>query len=395
MHESSPKVVVSFLVLIVGLCTVNGRPAAAETFSNLPNENIAGITVRGPGQSPQLFFACCDQGVPAMEALFANSEVIADLKDLRAGLALAVPDQSAERAQVVRQLNAAGVPLIAWIELPNELGIYFNADDPAQAVAAIVSFETWTRQYGLKWEGVGLDIEPNSTELLQFKQHKWHAVRLLATRYFDLHRVYRAREAYGEMIRHLRAHGYLVQTYQMPLLPADRRVHTTLLERLLGIVDVRGDEEALMLYSSFAPSIGAGMIWEFGPGAQAIAIGTTQVDPKAVPAGIPLHWEEFSRDLIVASHFSHIVGVYNLEGSVQQGFLPLLKTMNWNQSVLIPADSIRKAVRTRRVIDAFLWVGTFFPGIAAVLLLLLMWLVLRWRNRRKRRRNFPAGDSSG
>ena len=203
-------------------------------------------------------------------------------------------------------------------------------------------------------------------------------------RYIDLARVHRAREAYGHLIAKLRLRGYVVQTYQLPLIVADRRAHSTLFERLLGIVDVRGDEEVLILYSSFVPSIGAGMIWSLAPDAQAIAIGITQADPNAGADGIPLDWDEFSRDLLVASHFSHIVGMYNLEGCVQQGFLARLKTMNWSQTVLIAAGSIRRANTVRRVVSAVLWSLTLLPIIIIIALLLLARLIWRWRRRRRR-----------
>jgi hypothetical protein len=357
-------------------------PAAHETDS--------GIKVQGPGVQPQLFFACCDQGIAAMPYLLADPATISDLKQLKATLAFAVPDLGLERAQIVRELNAAGIPLVAWIELSNEQGTYLNADDAPQATVAFANFEKWSAQYGLQWQGVGLDIEPNFSQLMSLKEHKWRLARLLAARYFDWARVYRAREAYGLLIRRLRLRGYLVQTYQMPLIAAERRAHTTLLQRLLGIVDVRGDEEALMLYSSFKPSLGAGMVWAFGPEAQAVAIGSTQADPSAGANGTPLDWEQFSRDLIVASHFSHVVGVYNLEGCVKQGFLSPLKTMNWSRSVLIPAGTIRQANKMRGVISTLLWIGTLLPLIVAVLLLLLTGLVWRWRKRRKRRKDVLA-----
>jgi len=332
---------------------------------------------------PRLFFACCDQGITTMQSLFADPATISGLKEMNATLAFAVPDLSLERAQVVRHLNDAGIPLIAWIELPTEQGIYLNADDASQSAGAFANFEKWTAQYGLQWQGVGLDIEPNLEQLVSLRGHKWRLAGLLAARYFDRARVYRAREAYGRLIRQLQRRGYVVQTYQMPLIVADRRAHTTLLERLLGIVDVHGNEEVLMLYSSFVPDLGAGLVWSFGPEAQAIAVGNTQADPSAAARGIPLNWEEFSRDLIVASHFSHIVGVYNLEGSVKQGFLGPLKTMDWSQSVLIPADSIRQANKMRVAISTLLWIGAFLPVIVVVLILLFTGLIWRWRKRRK------------
>jgi hypothetical protein len=362
---------------IATLCLILFAATAATGAS--PADINADISVQGSGQPPQLFFACCDQGVSAMQALFADPQVISDLQELHASLALAVSDLSSERAQTVRQLNAARIPLIAWIELPPEQGTYLNADNAPLAAAAISSFEKWSDQYGLQWEGVGLDIEPNYTQLANLREHKWRLVRMLATDYFDRSRIYRAREAYGSLIHELRLRGYVIQTYQMPLIAAERRAHTTLLERLLGIVDSRGDEEVLMLYSSFVPKLGAGMVWALGPDAQAIAIGNTQPNPRAPANGAALDWKELSRDMIVASHFSHQVGVYNLEGCVEQGFLSRLKMMNWNQSVLISAEEVRESTKMRRVIGTFLWVGTFLPVIAAVIFLLLAGLVWRWR----------------
>ena len=123
-----------------------------------------------------------------------------------------------------------------------------------------------------------------------------------------------------------------------------------LLERLAGIVDVRGDREALMLYTSFNPALGSGLIWLYGPDAQAIAVGSTR-GSDSDPHFLPLNWEEFSRDLIVAHRFSPIIGVYSLEGCVRQGFLRRLTTLDWNQSIVIPAESVQKATRLRACVQ--------------------------------------------
>ena len=65
----------------------------------------AAIRLQGAGVHPQLGFACCDQGIAPMQALFADHDVIAALHDLHAQVAVAIADFSPERAQVVRFLN--------------------------------------------------------------------------------------------------------------------------------------------------------------------------------------------------------------------------------------------------------------------------------------------------
>src|SRR5215472_611645 len=102
-----------------------------------------GITVQGPGVAPHLGFACCDHGIEAMQSLFADSGVIRGLVELHAEVAVAVTDFSPQRAMLVRGLNEQGVPTIAWIMLPQEQGLYLNAEDASQAVERVSAFEKW------------------------------------------------------------------------------------------------------------------------------------------------------------------------------------------------------------------------------------------------------------
>ena len=367
------------LSLLVFACVLVGFAGSNPGFSQV--HGFPGKSVQGPGTQPALFFACCDHGIVAADQLFSLPAVIPTLEKLHATLVVAVSDFSPERAQLVRRLNEAGIPLIAWVELPGE-GTYVNAGNTEQSRAAFSEFEQWSQQNGLHWRGVGLDIEPNFQEFARLRGHPWTLARLLMRRYFDRSRVMRARDAYGHLIGDLRARGYFVQTYQLPFIVAERREHSTLLERLLGIVDVRGDQEALMVYTSYAPEVGAGMIWTLGPQAQALAVGVTEGDPTAGPRGVPLDWQDFSRDLIVAAHFSSTVGVYNLEGCVKQGFLDRLQTMDWGQTVLIPPTMVRRARWMSRAARGAIWVGTWLPAIFSVFIVLLAGTWFWWRRRR-------------
>ena len=325
-----------------------------------------------------MFFSCCDQGAAAAQRLLGDPKVIADLQELHAGVAVALPEFSAARAALVRGLNAAGIPAIAGIGAP-DAGGYINAGDFPQARAAVAAFEEWSERNGLRWEAVSLDIEPNFAELGRLRGHPWQLTRLLVSRYFERGRVMRARAEYAGLIRQLQQSGYRVETVQLPLIVAEREERSTLLERLLGIVDVRGNQEAVMVYTSFAPAdVGVGMIWTLGPDAQAIAVGSTEG-----PRGLALDWEEFSQDLLVAAHFTHTVGVYNLEGCVEQGFLERLESMDWKQAVVIPSSELAKAQRREQMACAAVWLGTWVPAIVAVFLVAAVGLVWLWRRRRR------------
>ncbi len=125
------------------------------------------------------------------------------------------------------------------------------------------------------------------------------------------------------------------------------------------------------------------MIWSLGPGEQGITIGVTDGPSPGTGSG-PLNWNEFSRDLIVASHFANHIGVYNLEGSVNQGFIPRLLTMDWGQSVTIPADSITRARRLRFLSHAVLLTLSYLPWLVVAGVLMLAWFIRRrWLRRRR------------
>jgi len=369
-----PSVLVAVALAFMG--RVEAAPAQAGS-----------IQVQGRGVRPQLFFACCDQGMSDMESWVSNPDVISLLQQLHAGLAVEISDFSVDRAQAVRKLDEAGIPLTAWLVMSREQGHYLNGFNAPEAEERFTQFEQWTRENGLKWGAVGLDIEPNFDQLKKVGRHKGSFLWLMIRRFFDYGQVEQGREAYSMLIRKIQAAGYPVQTYQMPFLAEERAVHSTLIERLFGIVDVRGGDEVLMAYSSFNHAAGGGIPLIYGPQTQTLAVGTT-LDDKA--AGLTaLTWEEFSRDLIVASHFSHLVGIYSLEGCIRQGFLPRMIALDWSQTVTIPAEQVTAAEKFDRHLRHAIWIFSRLPYIVIGLLLLAVWFV--WR--RLRRRHNQGGSA--
>ena len=332
------------------------------------------VRVTAPAEHPQLNFAC-QMETAALQSLFSDPDVIRDLEQLHAGITLSLIDLSPGRAQVVRQLNSAGIPVAAWLALPGEQGYYLNASNAVQAEVRFTEFQKWTADSGLHWSGIGLDIEPNLQEFTSIGRAASAALKRL----FDPGTVTRARAAYGAFIARIKAAGYSIETYQFPFIADERAVGSTLLERLFGIVDVRGDREVLMLYSSFNRTADSALIWQYGPSAQFIVVGITAGNPQPDTRMGPLSWEELSHDVIVASHFSPVVGIYNLEGSVHHGLLPRLQALDWNQPVIISADQNRQMIRFRARVQAALWTFARLPYFALAILIGDAWYLLRRR----------------
>ncbi len=83
-----------------------------------------------------------------------------------------------------------------------------------------------------------------------------------------------------------------------------------------------------------------------------------------------LDWTQFSRALIVAGHFTNLVGVFNLEGCLQQGFLKRLMEMNWGQTVVIPSAAVRKAILLHALLPATLWTISHLAYLVVLIMLL-------------------------
>ncbi len=295
----------------------------------------------------------------ALKKLFSNKAMIKDLQALDAAVSLGILDLSDIRADIVKRLNKANIPVIAWLLLPEEEGYWFNIDNYEQAAARYVSFKAWTTQHDLKWAGVGLDIEMDIQDLRRIKEQKNHGefASNIITRYLDKRRVSKARQAYQALVDLIHADGYPVESYHLPLISEERRAHATVLQRTIGLVDLETDKEVLMLYSSFYRPDGAAVLWSYAPEADSVGVGNTGggVDVEGVIDLDPLTWEEFSRDLRLCVMREKPVHIFCLEGCVEQGFFSKLIDFDWDEPVSVP-DSLTRVRAIRTGITAGLWV---------------------------------------
>lgn len=279
---------------------------------------------------PTLTFVC-ELGRDRVEDFFADGAVVGTLQDLGARVALALADFSPPRAQAVRQLNDAGVPVTAIPLLPAADGHYFTAEHPDLARGRYLEWQAWARSEGLVFAGVGLDIEPDIAVYQQMAENARSLPKTLLLRVLDRDGPARAAQAYRELVDEIRSDGGPVENYQFPLLADERRVRSSGLERLFGLVDVSTDREVWMLYSSFPRRLGPGFIWAYGLEAAAIAVGSTGGGPDIpdqpqVPA---LSYDELSRDLRLAARWTDQVYVHSLEGCVDHGYLDRLAGFDW------------------------------------------------------------------
>lgn len=333
---------------------------------------------------PKLTFFC-ELDAPQLQALFAQKDVRESLHAMGAGVSMAVRDFAPERAEVVRELTRAGIPVTAWLVLPEEKGYWFNAENVSDALEVAERFLNWTGEEGLEWAGVGLDIEPHMAEWRMLQSGRLLALlRRVWRRVFNPERIWHAEATYAMLVEKLHRAGYRVESYQLPFIADERMVGGDFLRRLTGIVDIQVDTEVLMLYSSFFRRQGAAMLWSYGPHARAMGVGSTGggVATGELDRIAPLSWEELSRDLLLARRWADEVYLFSLEGCVEQGYLGQLATFDWDAPAPA-APNLRQIECMRRALRALLWAGTH-PWMTAAVICGTLWLLGRTKRRRRR-----------
>lgn len=309
-------------------------------------------------KKPNLTFFC-ELPAEGLESLFENPALIESLKNLDASLSLGILDLSDKRAEIVKKLNKAGIPVTAWLLLPEEEGYWFNIENHEQAAGMYIRFKAWTTQHELHWEGIGLDIEVNINELRGILEEKQilNFAKTLWRRYLNKQRVKESQRAYQALVDLIRADGYAVESYHIPLISEERRAKSTVLQRTAGLVNLESDREILMLYSSFLRPDGASVLWSYASEADSIGVGSTGggVDVQGVIDVEPLNWEEFARDLRLCGMQEKPVHIFSLEGCHNQGFLERLETFDWQKDTEIPG-TVKKVTAYRTGITALLWI---------------------------------------
>jgi len=301
----------------------------------------------------------CELDGAALEALFADPVLLDRLRALGARVSLGILDFSAQRAGVVRQLNRAGIPVIAWQLLPRAQGYWCHSGNPGLARKRYRAFLAWTRSEGLEWSGVGVDIEPPIAELEQLLTSPLGFLRTALRRGCGRRRHESARRAYEALVTEMRANGFAVHSYEFPFICDEARLGSSLLQRLLGITALTSDQRVVLLYSSFFRPFGDALLWLYAQNADAVGVGSTGggVELRGVSEPIPLNWEELRWNLAIARRWSHHIHIFSLEGCLRQGFLERLQQHDWGCPARRPLPWTPVVATVRRFMQAGLWLA--------------------------------------
>jgi hypothetical protein len=327
--------------------------------------------------NPHLTFFCELDPEP-LKKLFDDPNLLDKLKDLNAAISLGIRDFSPERAEIIKKLNTSGIPVTAWLLLPREQGYWFNLDNAPHAMCRYGEFRSWTLKNKLKWAAIGIDIEPDIQVMDAISKDPSKVTTLLLPKLFDAQRIKKAESEYTALSAQMHLDGYFVESYQFPLIADERKAHSDLIRKLCGILDLGVDREVFMLYSSFAPSLGAGMIASYAHDTHAIALGSTGGGVEIEGQGelATMDWPALKRDLLLASRSTDNLYIFSLEGCLRQGFLDKLARLDWEENEIAPIQQTRNMRLFRTALQTVAWTASH-PLWVVVGILGLSWFFRR------------------
>jgi hypothetical protein len=298
---------------------------------------------------PHLSFACELSGKDFGE-LFSDTNLVKELAEMQVSLIVGVMDFSPERTDAIQKLNMAGIPLVAWLLLPPDEGYWFNMHNGDKALRRYSDFKRWTSENGLKWKGIGIDLEPDINDSRLALTHPWKMAWKAYLRLFDRKSLINGQKHYRELLSVMKADGFQVESYIIPLIFKEREKNTSSFQKLLGILDVRTEKEIPMMYTSVVNN--PGIIPFYHRLNMPIGLGSTGGGVKIEGIEAPaISWENLERDLLIASKLTGEIFIFCLETSVKRGFLPEIRDLDFTR----PAPDMQREVQEQSRIDK--WFG--------------------------------------
>jgi len=321
----------------------------------------------GFAEKPKISFFCELQGKEFNE-VFADSVLVQELVKMQASLRIGLHDFSPERTLTIQKLNQAGIPVIAWLLLPEEDGYWFNMYNGAKAEKRYTDFKIWTANNHLKWAGIGIDLEPDMNDAKLAISHPWKLAWKAYKRLYDTNSLIAGKMIYQQLISKMKSDGYVVESYILPYIYEERTVKTTSLQKLLGIVDIETEKEIPMLYTSMLDN--PAIIPVYHKDKMPVALGST--GGGVVIEGIELKaisWDKLERDILIASKLTDEIHIFCLETSVKKDFLSKIESIDFNQKV--PDIQIEKQKKIGKVVR-FILIIINYPFLMTIVIIASM-----------------------
>jgi len=320
---------------------------------------------------------------PELKTFFSDTSIIPTLQKLHAEIRMGMIDLSPERAQVLKDLNKAGVPVVAWLLLPKSEGYWFNAMNGDLAIARYHQIKKWADSFGIHFKGIGLDLELDYRDAQLIKSDPWKLASKIPARLYQTWVIDSGRATYHKLLNDIKKDGYPAESYIIGFVKDETQNGTTSIQQASRFLDIPMDKEIQMLYTSFMGNPdGFLKIYGLDKKAKYIALGSTG---GGVDTTLPsLSYENLIHDIRMVSPIADEIHIFSLEGTVHHGYLKRLLNLDYSVPIPIREDQVEavKKIQSRVIMVSNILAHPtlLFLGILSSLFFLfwLLYLVVRF-----------------
>lgn len=311
-----------------------------------------------------------------LSGLFKDSTLIPTLQKLHAEIRMGILDLTQQRVKIIKSLNEAKIPVVAWLLLPEEKGYWFHSGNGDMALERYKEIKAWADENQIIFSGIGIDLELDMNDMKLLQSNPMKLLGKLPGRLYDNSEIEIGSQKYAELIATIKNDGYKVESYYASFIKDETALHNTSIQQLTKFLDIKTDKEIPMLYSSFIGNAdGLLKIYGMDAGLKQVAIGSTG---GGVDTTLPiLTYEELVHDLNMASKFADEIHIFSLEGCVQHGYLK--KLLEYKSNTSLPFDesqvkSVQKLQKIFKTASSVLSYPTIFFICILLIIILISWL---------------------
>jgi hypothetical protein len=320
-----------------------------------------------------------EMGGENLKNLFSDTTLIPTLVKLKAEVRMGILDLSVERAEVLKRLNKAGVPVVAWLLLPEEKGYWFHLGNGKLAAERYEEIKRWADNQEIKFKGIGLDLEVNKQEVKDIQNNQWGVWLKMVGRLYNKKQIDDALSVYKKLVQKIKKDGFPVESYYIPFIKDEVKNGASALQQFTGILDLPTEKEIPMLYTSFTGNAtGLLKIYALDEKVKYPALGSTGGGVDTTLS--TLKWEDLARDLRIVAPIAEEIHIFSLEGAVKKGFLKKLIDFDYKQSVKINAEEVKnvETIRSRiLLISNILSYPSLVITLCLVVVGLFLWLAYK------------------
>jgi len=311
-----------------------------------------------------------DSDPATFQALISRPQIKDILLEMGAELRMGIDDFSEERAENIRLLNEAGIPVYAWIRAPKAQSFTFRIDNASTLLKRYQSFKSWSDSHGLQWSGIGIDLRPAPEELQQWAEQPMLSAWNAYVNLFEQEELQLALPLFQEFKEAVHKDGYVLESYVLPFSLDENPEEAKALQYMGQILNVETDRIIPLCHTNM-PYVYPASILDYGARARRVGLGSTSNESfDGLMTQEALDWESLSRDLRLAHDVCQEIHLSSLESIAANGWLEALADFDFSVPVFLYSKELEDQ-ETQAFVSQQAFKALSYPVLSTAALIIL------------------------